>query len=323
MLLRLGSTGMDVGRLEGRLGELGLYSGSADNLYSGGVESSVKAFQKSKGLVADGVVGDQTWGELFPGLESGGAASARSLTDAPLVQRCLALTGTFETSTGIPDCYAGLAGDFDGQGISFGVAQWNIGQGTLQPLLAEMLARHEDVMAGLFHDRLGALRAMLVSPPNAQLEWARGIQDPVRHNIFEPWKGLFKALGRTPEYQAIKVEHAAAIHDAALQFCKRFGVKTERAVALMFDIRVQNHSISTATEAKIRVDFAAIPSDAAEMDAEVARLRSIAIRRAEVAASQYVEDVRARKLAIANGRGMVHGVVYDLERQFGIRLAEI
>jgi hypothetical protein len=320
MLLHLGSNGADVRRLEVRLAELGLYSASPDNVYGGGVESAVKAFQKSNGLPPDGVVGDQTWAALFPNPEPINDAPANPLSDAPLVQRCLALTGTFETSTGFPDCYAGLSGDFDGQGISFGVAQWNIGQGTLQPLLAEMLSKHEDMMTGLFHDRLDGIRTMLASPLAAQLVWARGIQDPVRHSLFEPWKGLFKALGRTLEFQAIQVEHAAAIHQAALQFCARFGVTTERAVALMFDIRVQNYSISAATEEKIRADFAAIPGDSLPMDTEVAKLRSIANRRAEASSSKYVEDVRTRKLAIANGAGTVHGVVYDLERQFGIRL---
>jgi hypothetical protein len=59
------------------------------------------------------------------------------------------------------------------------------------------------------------------------------------------------------------------------------------------------------------------------MDAEVARLQSIANRRAEAAKPAYVEDVRARKLAIANGAGTVHGVPYNLEQQFGIRLQPV
>jgi len=316
MLLHLGSTSPDVGHLEVRLRELGIYTGGADNLFGGGVESAIKAFQKSHGLAPDGVVGDKTWSALFPAA----APAASPLAGTPLAQRCLALTGTFETSMAAPDCYAGLSGDFDGQGLSFGVAQWNLGQGSLQPLLAEMLSQHEDVMNGLFHDRLNDVRSMLASPVAAQLDWARRIQDRLRHNIFEPWKGLFKALGRTPEFQAIQVEHAAAIHTAALQLCARFGISTERAVALMFDIRVQNYSISAATEAKIRTDFAAIPPATEPPDLEVARLRSIANRRAEAANPQFVEDVRVRKLAIANGTGTVHGVVYDLERQFGIRL---
>jgi hypothetical protein len=319
MLLYLGSAGAGVGRLEVRLGQLGLYTGNADGVYHGGVESAVKAFQKSRGLDPDGVVGDRTWSELFPGDE----ADKPSPDNTPLAQRCLALTGTFETSAAAPDCYAGLTGDFDGQGLSFGVLQWNIGQGTLQPLLAEMLAVHEDVMAGLFHDRVGELRSLLASPPAAQLAWARSIQDPLRRRIFEPWMGLFKALGRTPEFQAIEVAHAGDIHRAALRLCARFGLATERAAALMFDIRVQNFSISAATEAKIRDDFAAIAEGTAPLDIEVARLRSIANRRAEAASPAFVEDVRVRKLTIANGEGTVHGVPYHLERQFGIGLRTI
>jgi hypothetical protein len=220
----------------------------------------------------------------------------------------------------VPDCYAGLGGDFDGQGLSFGVAQWNIGQGTLQPLLMEMLSKHEDVMTGLFRDRLDDFRTMLASPRGAQLAWARSIQDTVRLTVLQPWKGLFQALGRTPEFQAIQVEQAAAMHEAAVELCARFGVATERAVALMFDIRVQNYSISAAIEEKIRADYAAIPADGEPMDIEVSRMRSVANRRAEASRVEYIEDVRTRKLAIANGRGTVHGVEYDLERQFGIRL---
>ena len=319
ILLRVGSTGADVGRLETRLTELSLYTGRVDNVFGGGVEAGVKSFQKSNGLTADGIVGDQTWAALFPD-DAAPAPPTNPLADAPMVQRCLALTGTFETSTPPPGCYSGLTGDFDGQGLSFGVLQWNIGQGTLQPMLSQMIAQHGDVARNVFNDQLPALQSMLQLPRAGQLAWARGIQDPVRHQIQTPWKGLFTALGQTPEFQAIQCDFASAIHNAAMQLCTRFGVVSERAIALMFDIRVQNGSISSATEAIIRTDFATIPTDAAPMDAELARLQSIANRRAEAASAAFVEDVRTRKLTIANGTGTVHGMAYDLDRQFGIRL---
>jgi hypothetical protein len=88
----------------------------------------------------------------------------------------------------------------------------------------------------------------------------------------------------------------------------------------MFDICTQNGSISPATETIIRNDFNAIPASLDPMAIEVARLQSIANRRAEAASPQYVEDVRSRKLTIANGQGTVHNVQYHLEEQFGIRL---
>ena len=316
MNLQLCSTGADVSRLEQRLKDLNLYTGNIDGAFGGGVQAAVKAFQQANGLGFDGVVGPQTWSALFPGE----AAPATPLLDAPVGKRCLALSGAFETSTGFPDCFCGLTGDFDGMGMSYGALQWNLGQGTLQPLFSDMLSAHEDVMTGIFQDNLDALKNMLASPTSAQLDWARSIQDPVRHVILDPWKSLFQALGRTPEFQAIQVAHAQVRQQQAAALCQRFGVTTERAMALMFDICVQNGSIDSAVEAQIRADFAAIPADAAPMDAEVARLQSIANRRAEAAAAAYVEDVRVRKLTVANGAGTVHGVSYDLEQQFGIRL---
>ena len=87
----------------------------------------------------------------------------------------------------------------------------------------------------------------------------------------------------------------------------------------MFDICVQNGSINRDTAAKIRSDF-----DRHRLGGprrvEVARLQSIANRRAEAATVAFVEDVRVRKLAIANGEGIVHNIQYNLEQQFGIRL---
>jgi hypothetical protein len=58
---------------------------------------------------------------------------------------------------------------------------------------------------------------------------------------------------------------------------------------------------------------------------EAERLRIIANRRSEAANARWVEDVRERKLCIANGGGTVHGIDYDLEGQFGLglRLVEI
>ncbi len=50
------------------------------------------------------------------------------------------------------------------------------------------------------------------------------------------------------------------------------------------------------------------------------KLRIVANRRAEAANPQWIEDVRTRKLCIANGEGTVHGRFYNLEDQFGIGL---
>jgi hypothetical protein len=102
--------------------------------------------------------------------------------------------------------------------------------------------------------------------------------------------------------------------------CRTYGVQSERAVALMFDIKVQNGSINAVVQAQIQRDFANLDPLLSADDLEVARLQIVANRRAEAANPRWVEDVRARKLTIANGSGNVHGRQYELAAQYGIRL---
>jgi hypothetical protein len=232
------------------------------------------------------------------------------ILNQPLDYRCLALTGSLETAVSFPDCFGSVAGDFDGQGLSFGALQWNLGQGTLQPLLLQMEA--------VLDDRYAGLRAILRSPLAGQMAWAHSIQD-ARHRVAEPWRLLFHELGLRPEVQEIQRAATAGIYHRALNMCAAYGLKSERAVALLFDIMVQNGGLPASVKAQIDVEFRGL--DAAEP--EVTRLRVIANRMAESASPRWIEDVRARKLAIANGEGAVHGRSYDLEAQFGIRLQAV
>ena len=42
-----------------------------------------------------------------------------------------------------------VTGNFDGQGLSYGILQWNFGQGTLQPIFKNLFARYPNVVATL------------------------------------------------------------------------------------------------------------------------------------------------------------------------------
>ena len=59
MLLKVGSKGEDVKKLQAKLG-LG-----ADGVFGPGTAAAVKKWQADNGLTADGVVGDGTWGKMF------------------------------------------------------------------------------------------------------------------------------------------------------------------------------------------------------------------------------------------------------------------
>jgi hypothetical protein len=316
MTFRRGSTGQDVRRIQQRLQELNLYRGPIDGSFGGGTESAAKSFQKAHGLAPDGIVGPLTWERLFPAQPM----PVLDLLQQPVAQRCLALTGAFETGASVPDCFGGLSGDFDGQGLSLGVLQWNLGQGSLQPLLQQMVDRHRQVLEDIFHEQFPIFLAMILSPQPEQMAWARSIQDTRRFQVLEPWRGLLKSLCRTPEFQAIQVRHASRIHDHAVELCTQFDLTTERAVALMFDILVQNGSISLLVKAQIQKDVAQMGKIDDPLQGEVARMRIIANQRAAACRPEYVEDVRRRKLTIAEGKGTVHDIYYDLEEQFGLRL---
>jgi hypothetical protein len=311
-----GALGGEVNRLQSRLSELGFYTHAIDAEFGSGTEAAVRAFQSHAAIQPTGVVDAVTWAALFPGE----TIPAPALLSAPVVARCLALTGTFETSRASPLCFSCLSGDFDGQGMSFGALQWNLGRGTLQPLLKAMDDRHPDILGGILKDKHAELQAVLGRSQPEQLAWARSIQDR-QHAIVEPWRSLFVALGAENRFQDIQLESAGTYRTSALQLWQQYALASRRALALMFDIAVQNGSIDKVVHDRIIGDFERVPSDGD--DAEVARMRIIANRRAEAAAPQWVEDVRARKLVIANGQGALHGRQFDLAQQFGLDLTQV
>jgi hypothetical protein len=315
-IYQIGSKGPEVARIQRRLQELGNYLGPIDGIFGGGTEAAIRTFQQSAHLGVDGRVGGQTWATLFPGT----SIAAPAIASEPLQFRCVALTGAFETNHPPPDCFAGLSGDFDGQGISFGVLQWNLGQGSLQALLREMNSAHPEILQQVFDDQYAELQAMLQASLEEQLRWARSIQN-ARHVLDEPWQGKFKTLGRQRAFQDIQVEFAGRLYEEGLGLCTAYGLSSARAAALMFDIKVQNGSISDLVRAQIEQDFKQLDPTLPLDQTEVARMQIIANRRANAANPAWVADVRARKLTIANGQGKVHGSNYNLQEQYGIDLS--
>jgi putative chitinase len=70
MLLKVGSKGDDVKKLQAKLGL------AADGHFGPGTEAKVKAWQAANGLTADGLVGDGTWSKMFAGSAPAPAAPA-------------------------------------------------------------------------------------------------------------------------------------------------------------------------------------------------------------------------------------------------------
>jgi hypothetical protein len=317
---RLGSAGAEVEKIQAGLKTRGLYSGPLDGMFGGGTEVAVRRLQSQAGLTPDGIVGAETWHALFDPAVAAVPVLVPALASGSINERCLALTASFETGTPPPGCYAGVTGDFDGMGISFGALQWNFGQNSLQPLLRNFDTANHAIVDDIFGTKAEELRGVLASSVAEQLHWARSIQTS-RCVLVEPWLGYFRTLGRTREFIAIEVAAINGKIQAARQLCAVYGVGSQRALALMFDIITQNGGISRAVNASINQDIRALPGQLSANDAEVARLRIVANRRSDGAKAQWREDVRVRKLTIAEGTGTVHGRFYNLAEQYGLSLA--
>ncbi len=81
--LRLGSTGEEVEKLVTELRKQGYYSGEIVNTYNSDVQKAVTAFQKDKGLSADGIAGSETQHALFGTIPEGSGTGDLTMTLYP------------------------------------------------------------------------------------------------------------------------------------------------------------------------------------------------------------------------------------------------
>ena len=72
-VLKQGAKGQPVAQLQARLNQLGFNAGAADGQFGPKTLAAVKAFQKSRGLAQDGIVGPKTWAKL--GIHASGSVS--------------------------------------------------------------------------------------------------------------------------------------------------------------------------------------------------------------------------------------------------------
>ena len=94
--LNVGKEGQDVYWLQMKLKEMGFYKGTVTGQYREGTEKAVAAYQRSRGLGADGVAGKYTLNTLYNEVRQANAtatpAPAPTLTPSPLPTRELSQT---------------------------------------------------------------------------------------------------------------------------------------------------------------------------------------------------------------------------------------
>ena len=91
-LLKRGDTGSEVKYLQESLIKLGYNAGTIDGIFGSKTETAVKLFQKSQGLVVDGIVGNNTWAAIdkalttHPVLRNGSTGEAVKYLQTSLIK---------------------------------------------------------------------------------------------------------------------------------------------------------------------------------------------------------------------------------------------
>jgi hypothetical protein len=270
--------------------------------------------------------------------------------DERFKQKCVDLTGSFETGAKAPWCYGVTAGNFDGAGLSYGVLQWNFGSGTLQPIMKTMFAKHKDVMKMIFKntdDYNTFYNVIMKMNKKQQIDWGNSISSgTTKRGVIEPWKTYFRELGRTEEMQAIQKNGCKYYMDVAIALFRDYGLQSERGFALCFDIAVQGGGIGSkpsketgkSTKDLIMEDFAKIDLTQSPEEIEVAKMRVMTMRRSAACKKDpnykqtgqknefwIQDDFRNRKGCIAFGKAdNVHGIKgINLEKDFNITLNKL
>lgn len=255
---------------------------------------------------------------------------------SPSELKAVRITSTFET--GRPGGFGGLSGNFDKQGLSFGLMNWTIGTGSLIPLLKKFITEHTERYRQIFGSDAARFQAMVfatrfdpkekanVIDTAAQLEFVRGkMNDAAQKNIIEPWKTYFNGLENDPSFRAIEVATARGSLVRARGWFDRFGWKTERGFVFMFDL-VSSHGGAWLDAPKFKgyrqkllaERTAAKKTELGRDPNELETMAIIANLIADLSLEEWRAQVRIRKMWFVNGAGTVHGSYYDLAKHFGV-----
>ncbi|MBV9359724.1 MAG: hypothetical protein JO023_29790 [Chloroflexi bacterium] len=257
-------------------------------------------------------------------------------TLAPSEFKAVRITSTFET--GRAGSFGGLTGNFDGQGVSFGLLNFAWKAGSLVSLLQEFAQRHPADFGAVFGPDAERFQQVVtatrddpehhrrVRDVDAQMDFARTELNDEHNRIREPWRTYFGRLENNLEFRRIQLRAVRRAAQRARYWYDYFGFKTERAFAFMFDM-VSSHggawlnapSFHDRRRILLRqmLDARREQTGRGELT-ELETLEVIANMIADISLPRWRNDVRTRKLWFVRGQGRVHGDYYDLARDFGV-----
>jgi hypothetical protein len=221
-------------------------------------------------------------------------------------EKAFKITSHFEGGTGA------VAGNFDGMGMSLGALQWNIGTGSLQPMLSQFIAAQPAAFSQIMGDGAERIRQVLAQPRPAQVQFFDGISvPPGKARLAEPWHSRFRALALHPAFVALQMNGARSRLQAAYRSMRTFGLNTERALAFMFDTVTQNGNgwldKAVGRPARPRREIVAERMQAQQAQAGrpltiAEKLEVIARVLSETSAARWRQNVLCRRMLIVLGK---------------------
>ena len=223
------------------------------------------------------------------------------------LETAFSVTSAFET-TG--DKFQQITGNFDGAGLSFGPAQVNFGTGTLVPLFRKFKAADEAALRACFTDPddydewLRVMDLPISKPSPNQIEFSNSITTGRGgHDVVEPWKGYFQAVGRVERFRAIMVESILTDYGGKmLRALKKLQalkpllpIDHLRCICSLYDLVVQQGSLDKAWDAITERVGAENPQD------QFALIRIAVEERGRKASSEWRDDACSRRLGILKG----------------------
>ncbi|HJZ81050.1 MAG TPA: hypothetical protein VKD91_11920 [Pyrinomonadaceae bacterium] len=260
---------------------------------------------------------------------------------SPTELKAVRITSTFET--GRPGGFDGLSGNFDGQGLSFGLLNFTIKAGSLIPLLQEFINKYPSRFAAVFGPDAGRFKDMVFATKPDPANPRRRIRDVERqmafvnnqmnliprkasgNKIIEPWKTYFGRLEQDPEFRKIQVRAVRKALGRARYWFDYFGFKTERGFVFMFDL-VSSHGGAWLNARKykglrqslLQRMMAYKKVRLGRELTELEKMEVIANMIADRSLPEWQEKARIRKLWFVRGVGKVHGRLFDIRKDFGV-----
>lgn len=218
----------------------------------------------------------------------------------------LEITGSFEGAG-----WGGSARNFDGQGLSFGILQWNYGQGTLQKLLR----RYQETQ-GLITGFPEDINLSAHMSPQEAIEFSMQMQ--TAKEVKPEWRKSWDEFGM--KTVGLQKEMAKPYEEKAKTMMGP--LDSIRSFCFFFDVAVQNGSMKGVTlshpsdEELFPILEAAVNNQEIwklPSDPEKRMLLKAAWDRAQKSNPPWQMDVFYRKGAIAMGSGYVHRKYHDLD----------